>query len=194
MTRKVKCYWCGEVDYPDEMIKGIYPRGYLHTHCIEPYKEDKENKRKEIEGKTKLAEKIAEVYQLNSIQDIPHQFYPYIQDVRNDSQLFGKLRKNYKNGIPYEGIALTYEYCKEKIREVKRVKEFDNFLSELRYGLAIVRNNVVNARNDYARKVRAEKSLGKTKESEVGVVVENSSNSYTRKKYERDISDFLDEE
>jgi len=193
VARKVKCQWCEIKDEKEKMVKE-HSKGYIHIECLPKYIKDKEMKQKEREKKDKLAAKIAEVYELESIQLIPHQIWPYIEDIRNDSNLFGKLGKNYKAGIPYEGIALTFEYCKEKIREVRRTKEFKNFQMEIRYGLAIIKNNIVDAKNDYEYKIRIQKSLDEAKSIEHVSGIEQASQELKYIKYEDedDITKFLD--
>lgn len=190
---KVICQLCRESDVKNLMIKES--KGYYHIDkgCHAAYVTEKEFKRVEREKQKKLAEKIAEVYGLDTIQLIPSQLYLRIEDIRNDSTLFGKLGKNYKKGIPYEGIAYTYEYCKEKIRDAKKNPNlnFKNLLSEMIYGLAIVRNNLADARNDSIRKHNSEKSLARVKD-ESEVVISTKEVKYVKRIDENDVSDFLD--
>jgi hypothetical protein len=189
---KVICQWCREKDDRDIMVKDT--KGYYHTEkgCHRKFLNDKEFKRIEREKQTKLAEKIAEVYGLENIQLIPSQFYPFLEDIRNDSKLFGRLGKAYKNGIPYEGIAYTYDYCKEKIKDARRTKVFKNFLMELRYGLAIVKNNLVDAK-DHAilqRRTKDSAAIGMKKiEEEMSEVPDEV--IYKSKKEKKDISKYL---
>jgi hypothetical protein len=155
---QVKCYWCEVKDEKDLMIREENKKHYHKDKCHAAFLADREFKRVEREKQTMLAHKIAEIYGLESIQLIPRQIYPRIEDIRNDSVLFGKLGKNYKQGIPYEGIAYTFEYCKGKIRECENNPnlKFESLLQKMVYGLAIVRNNIVNAR-DHAAKIAKQK-------------------------------------
>lgn len=185
----VKCQLCLSKEDKSLMIKES--KGYYHEKgCHAAYLQDKEFKRIERGKKDKLAEKIAEVYELDSIQLIPSQFYPYLEDLRNDSKLFGKLGKSYKNGIPYEGISYTYEYCKEKIREVHRTKEFKNFQMELRYGLAIIKNNLIDAR-DHAIQQKRIKELSNIEKEKQLYAPESNTIIYKSKESKNNITDYL---
>ncbi|MCR8641416.1 hypothetical protein NV379_01990 [Paenibacillus sp. N1-5-1-14] len=188
----VICQWCRNKDEKSLMIKDT--KGYYHNGkgCYKSLLDDKEFKRIEREKQTKLAEKIAEVYELENIQLIPSQFYPYLQDIRNDSKLFGKLGKSYKNGIPYDGIAYTYDYCKDAIREAHRTKEFKNFLMELRYGLAIVKNNLVDAKEHSIRqhknKLLTDHSIKQVESRDMSL---DTGVEYKKRKDMNDISNLL---
>jgi hypothetical protein len=132
---------------------------------------------------------------LESYKLIPSTFYTYIEDVRNNNTLFGRVgEKNSKKGVSYSGISYTYEYCKETIREVHRTKEFKNFQMELRYGLAIIKNKIVDAKNDFLQKKKAKESLLTTKSSEfVSLEVDVETKvKYAKNNNDDDISDLLD--
>jgi hypothetical protein len=170
-------------------VKGVHSKGYIHKKCIPEYEADKEFKRGERLKKDALATTIANIYDFPTIQFIPHQFYPYLEDMRNDSKLFGKLGKSYKNGLPYESISYTYQYCKDRIREANRSKEFKNTLAMLKYGLAIVRNSVYDAKTFYESQKRKSESLLVQKEEHE--VIEEKELKYI-KKNNADMSEFLD--
>lgn len=160
--RKVKCQICSESDVKLKMIQETNKKYYHALNCHNIYLKDKEYKQKESEAKLRLSKKIAEVYELETYKLIPSSFYPYIEDLRNDSELFGRMGKNYKQGIPYDGIAYAYEYCRTKILDSKARKQgsnddFNNFLAELKYGLAIVKNNLADAKNEFDRKQQSKK-------------------------------------
>jgi hypothetical protein len=194
--RKVKCGWCEISETKDLMLQDTNKKYYHKTNCHNSYLQDRENKRIETEKKTSLAIKIADVHGLESYKYIPHSLFPYLEDLRNDSDLFGKLRKNYKNGLSYSAIEYTYEFCREKIDWAKKNKVFENVMSELKYGLAIVKNNVVDAKNysDKMRKSEENKTrlLSITKEDESHFVISDDTTiTYQKKKDNLDISDLL---
>lgn len=190
---QVKCGFCGIKSEKPLMIQDVNKKYYHKSSCYDEFLAEKDFKRKEFEKKVKLSETIAEVYELDNIQMIPHQIYPYLEDLRNDSKMFGRLGKSYKNGIKYEAIALTYLYCKDVIREVHRTKEFKNFLMELRYGLAVIKNNLVDCKNDFETKQRLKKSLEITKSFEfISIEVDEEVEIKYVKNDEDDISDLLD--
>lgn len=170
MARPVKCAWCEtQEDDREKVVKSEYNNRYFHIDmCYNKHVAEVEFKKKERVSREKLIETIVEIHGLDSHQMIPTSFYPFIEEVRNDSQLFGKLKRNYKNGIKYEALDYTYKFCKEKIEWAKGNKEFKNALSELKYGLAIVKNNVADAQKHYTDQKRREKmreeNLSETKE------------------------------
>nr|WP_156736335.1 hypothetical protein [Mycobacterium sp. E3298] len=194
----VKCYWCEAKSEKTEMIQEPNKKHYHKEKCHAAYLEDKRFKQQEREQQLELAIKIADVHGLSSYQLIPSSFYPILEDLRNDSQLFGKLKKNYKKGIPYPAIAYTYEYCRESIVTAidKKKGEFKNKLLELRYGLAIVRNNLADAK-EHAERVQRQKKVNELAKTETSSDVRDSvslstnKNAYIKKKDEMDISDLL---
>ncbi|MFS0855262.1 hypothetical protein AB3M99_02735 [Paenibacillus taichungensis] len=130
------------------MKYGEDKRYYHVEYCHDKYLQDKEFKAKERKELDCLAEAIVKIHKLNSVNTIPNTFYPYIQELRNDSVLFGRVSRRYKEGITYKTIENTYEYCAEKIEWAKGNKEFKNLMSELKYCFAIVRNNIENCLRD----------------------------------------------
>lgn len=199
MARKVKCQYCLKVEESNKMRKSDKGKYYHIEECYEKYLKEAEFKRKEAQKKDNLVNCIAKIHGLDSYLLIPKAFYPYIEDVRNDSRLFGKLKKSYKNGIPYEAIEYTYEYCKDKISWAKQNKEFKNILSELKYGLAIVRNNLADAKNHHEKiKKQKQQSINIIAAAEKSIVVnekiKNTQNENLNKKKETgiDLSSLFD--
>lgn len=189
----MKCAWCESKSDKTEMQQEPNRKYYHKKECHEAYVKDRAFKKKEAEAKLQLSLKIAEVYGLESYKLIPSSIYAHIEDIRNDSTLFGKLGKNYKAGIPYEGIAYTYEFCKDRIRDTRNKVPFKNFMGELKYGLAIVRNNLVDAKNHAIQQKRNEKlndislSVNDEQEKYISEYIPTTS----KKKDELDISDML---
>lgn len=195
LLAQVTCFWCKVKEDKTSMIQETNKKYYHVKNCHSLFLADKEFKKKEFDQKLELSMKIAEVYGLESYKLIPSTFYTYLEDVRNDNTLFGRLGiKNSKKGVAYSGISYTYEFCKETIREVHRTKEFKNFQMELRYGLAIIKNNLIDARNDALQKLKLKNSLDITKSVEyVSVeVVDDVATKYVKHEIEDDISDLLD--
>lgn len=187
----VKCQKCG-IKSEKSLMTQDKSKKYYHTlNCYDEYLAEKAFKKKEAEAKLQLSLKIAEVYELESYKLIPSSIYAYIEDIRNDSTLFGKLGKQYKAGIPFEGIAYTYEFCKDRIREARRKVEFKNFMAELKYGLAIVRNNLVDAKNHAIQQKRNEKLNEITVNGDEEKYISEIIPVKVKKKDELDISDML---
>lgn len=187
MAKEVICVVCKQKNNKEKMryIKSI-KRYVHHGKCYKKYVEHKRFKEKENQELTDLVETIKEVH---GIKVIPRQFFSYLQDLRNDSVLFGKLKKKYKQGIPYPIIAATYKYCESDIRYWINKKEFDNILNELKYCLAIVKNKIdivdrkmqkTKERSNVEKRVKNQKQLQKP-----------DSNNKSKGVDELDISDLL---
>jgi hypothetical protein len=154
---EVKCQVCGKKNEKSEMKKittgkKTKTNKYYHPSCHQKHLKEKEFKQQEWQELDDLCELIKSIH---GIESIPKQLFPDLQALRNGDVLYGKVKKKYKNGVKFRGIFLTYQYCADQIRYWKNKKEFKNTLSELRYGLAIVRNSVDDARNDYRKKQKA---------------------------------------
>lgn len=133
---------------------------YYHHNCYEYYLKEQEFKEQE---RLKLDELCETIKVIHNIEIIPKQIFSDIQALRNGDVLYGKVKKQYKNGLKYEAIKITYEYCAEQIRYWKNKKEFKNVQSELRYGLAIVRNSVEDAKRDYRERQKSKEGKQEVK-------------------------------
>jgi hypothetical protein len=150
--RQVKCAWCERKD-SKELMKQESNKKYYHSNeCYSSYLREKDFKQKERIELDHLTDTIVQVHKLKFRGSIPSSFYPYINDLRNDSVLFGKMQKRYKEGISYSLLADTYLFCTEKIAWAKANKQFNNTLSELKYCLAIVKNNIENSIKENSKK------------------------------------------
>lgn len=138
---QVKCQWCKNKDEKETMTSEQVGKQnkYYHPNCYDQYLIDKEFKQQERLELDSLVEIIKRVH---DIKIIPNQFYPYLQQLRNDDVLFGKLKKQYKQGVSYKVITDTYEYCQKDIAWAKGNKDFNGTLQELKYGLAIIKNKI----------------------------------------------------
>lgn len=143
MARKYICRWCREKDTDDKMtIVKVGKQNYrYHTEkCYEEYLKDKKFKEQESKELDELVETIKKVH---DIEKIPRQFYPYLQDLRNGTELFGRIgQKKSKEGYRYKTIAETYLQCSDKIEWAKLNKNFKDTLSMLKYTYAIITNNI----------------------------------------------------
>lgn len=126
------------------MIREEDKRYYHLEYCHTKWKRDRAFKLKEREEMDSLVSTIVRLHKLQSVATFPRTFYPFIQELRNDSVLFGKIERRYKEGLTYKTIEDTYLYCADKIEWAKGNKEFKNVMSELRYCFAIVKNNIEN--------------------------------------------------
>lgn len=142
--RLLKCPICEQHGHKANMIYEVDKRYYHKEYCHDKWERDRAFKQKEKEEMDSLIITIVKLHKLNSVATFPRTFYPFIQELRNDSVLFGKIERRYKEGITYKTIEDTYLYCSEKIEWARGNKEFKNIMSELKYCFAIVRNNIEN--------------------------------------------------
>ena len=155
MIVKVKCQWCQNKDEKETMTSeqiGKQNR-YYHPNCYDQYLIDKEFKQQE---RLELDSLVDVIKRVHDIKIIPNQFYPYLQQLRNDDVLFGKLKKQYKQGVSYKVITDTYEYCQKDIAWAKGNKDFKQVMAELKYGLAIVKNNIENMTREKHKRIALE--------------------------------------
>lgn len=193
MGRKVKCQYCGEKDEKDDMtvVEKFYSksvkRSYFHKEdCYKKFIEEKAFKEQEKRELDELAETIMKVHDIDLI---PKQFYPYIQDLRNGSVLFGNVKKSYKNGFSYTLIKDTYNYCIPAIEWAKKNKQFDGTVQELKYCLAIVCDKI-----DQVKSINKRKEIQKHEEKRIEEQAQNLSlteTKYNKRDDDLDISDLL---
>lgn len=192
--RTVKCQWCKVSDTPkDQMIAEYTGKSkrakYFHKNCYEEYLKDKEFKEQERRELDQLVEVIKEIY---GVKKLPNSVYPYLQDLRNGTEFFGKRGYKYKQGYPYSLIAEAFDYCSETIQYWLSVKSFNSFMSAFRYGLAVVIDKlpIVEQRRKQREKNREliEKHIEQIDDS---LLVFES--SYKKPSNKTDISDFLDD-
>ncbi|KAF6565330.1 hypothetical protein G9G63_09220 [Paenibacillus sp. EKM202P] len=143
--RLLKCPICGQYGRKVDMIRETDKRHYHREYCHEKWKRERIFKQKEQQELDSLIDTIVKIHKLQGRYSVPKTFYPFIQDLRNDSVLFGRLDKKYKQGTSYEVIKNTYEYCSEKIEWARGNKEFKTLMAELKYCFAIVKNNIENS-------------------------------------------------
>ncbi|MET3209682.1 UNVERIFIED_CONTAM: uncharacterized Zn finger protein (UPF0148 family) [Paenibacillus sp. PvR008] len=143
--RLLKCPVCGQYGHKADMVRETDKRHYHKEYCHERWKRERAFKQSEQEEKDSLTDKIVKIHRLQGRASIPHSFFPFIQDVRNDSVLFGKINKRYKQGVSYKVIEDTYNYCFEKIEWARGNKEFKTIMAELKYCFAIVKSNIENS-------------------------------------------------
>lgn len=145
LPRLLKCPVCGQYGTKEDMVRETDKRHYHKEYCHEKWKRERVFKQKEQEELDSLTDAIVKIHKLQSRQSMPKSFYPFIQDLRNDSVLFGKLDRKYKQGATYKVIEDTYDYCSEKIEWARGNKEFKTIMAELKYCFAIVKNNIENS-------------------------------------------------
>lgn len=192
MARNIrKCRWCKVSSPKEEMVveyvgKKKTPR-YYHEHCYQEYLKDKEFKERERRELGKLIEVIKQIY---GVKTVPKSVYPYLQDLRNGTQFFGRYGYKYKQGYPYDLIAETFEYCSETIQYWLSVKKFDGFMGAFKYGLAIIADKLPIVEQRRKQREKERKLIARHIEQIQGYEFETS---YRRSSNTVDISRFLDD-
>lgn len=198
----VKCRYCEikDTDRKDMEVEesvsksGNKQRKYYHKNCYPKHLADKEFKEKEQNEMDELVETIMKVHK---ISNMPNQFYPFIQDLRNGTVLFGKKKKKYKEGYPYSLISKTYIFCSESIEYWKKNKNFESTMQELKYCWAIINDKINVVKKQEAKKQfhkakkKAEEEQQQSEQSEQRVPSHVSNVKFKKKQREDDISDFL---
>lgn len=193
MPRLSKCKLCNteiqkndEIIYIDETYKKPRKIKVCSQKCCEEYANKVKLKLKEKEDYKKLCEYIMQIHK----QDfLPDYFYILLTDLRNGTiRQKGIIVNKKKEGVSWEDILNAYKYCEKDILHILDVKkDFGSFINELKYCLAIVKNNMINAKKYFNQK-EINDNLDKN------VNVENINNKYTYKKkeFKNDISNILD--
>lgn len=197
MTRK--CNWCKKNDaHMDDMefvlvgkakpVKKFYHKG----ECWEEYQTDRAFKEKEAQEKLELKETIERIYK---IKELPRQVYPFLEGLRNGTPVMQgqQTGKRYKEGYNYSLIKATYEFIEETLNYYHETKDdFNGFMSEFKYGLAIVIDKIYKVeqrvKNRQIQEEKMERHIKKAKASDDDYV-----SNYKKPKDKDGIEDFLDD-
>ena len=169
MEAKVQCYYCKTKDEKEnlEVEEKISPttgktsRKYYHSEC----------KRKSdirVQQRKAFFQHIEKVYQCENC--IPPAYIYRISEMGNN--------------IGYDVLLGCYEYCKDAIDWAKGNKEFRDTVSEMSYGIAIIKNKL----NDYIRDQRKKEQF---KVLEKKDVAPEEREVIYKKKESKGIADFL---
>ena len=185
MPRKLKCQIC---DIKDEQEKVKIKKGYCHQgECYDKHLKQEEIKQKEQKQKHELYETIK---RLHKIDVIPHQFFAYIEDLRNGNMMFGQIEKRYKKGFSYDVIEKTYKYCNSQIDWALDVKDFKgSTMNMLKYTLAIVKDKINFINKKIKNQQIQEKQMDKASEI---MRPDDKDIEYKKQENKHDISRFLD--
>ena len=197
MARNRKCKQCGKLIMVNEEEYEIEKRGKssyaFHLDCKLQYECEKVEKEIERAELDELVEYIKDVYNVISL---PSQCFPYINDLRSGSVLFGKIKKKVGQGYTYPTILETYKEATESILWAKENKDFKNFMQEFKYGMAIVRNKIIDVdrrlKEEAKNEAREKRSV--IKEMDVLEVDFSKLKKQAEVENEIDISSFLDDE
>lgn len=173
-NRIVTCKHCKNKEkYPqvemhvvDLNVEGKKPK-YWHLDCYEIYlkeqqkkekQEERERRKKDIENKKwdNLFETIKEIHEIPkeivSTETFPKEIIITLQDWRNGTERFSSNRKiRRKQGIEYDVIEKAYQMSRKQIHWARKNKQFKDIKNEMKYCLAIVRNKLIDAKNEIKR-------------------------------------------
>lgn len=196
-----KCKWCKEEVVKEDamviekdtgqLLKSGKPkmiRSYFHEDCMDKHLEDEEKKIVEREQLDSLVRTIISIHSIRP-EDFPQRFYVDIQDIRNGYRRGDRKQVKKKGGTPYYVIEQAYDYVRSNIEYAKLQKSFDSMYGEMRYGLSIMRDKLPMIRQRELERIRAQKAAKKQLKEKV---FKEEEINYKNKKYENDISDFLD--
>lgn len=160
---RAKCQFCGlgidkeDLELVEEKVgsNGRVSRKYCHKQCVGKYNEQKAFLEKEKAERNALIQVIKKIH---NIHDIPRQFYPFLEKLRNGNVTINNREKKYKEGFDYKLIAQTYIYCRNDILKAKQRIQFDSLFGELKYGFQIVNDKI-----NYVKELRDKWTAEKTK-------------------------------
>lgn len=206
MAREVKCQQCETKEYYNEetmtfivheTASGRKTRKYFHNECLIKYNEKQDFLDKEQEGLDRLVKVVGGIHDVpknkEGIYQIPRQWFPMIQDLRNGTNRYTRgFKKKYKKGVGWDVLIEAYKLSKDGIQWSKMTKQFKDTMIEMKYGLAIVVNKIPDALKKKERDNHMEK-LNKIREQEL---LDNMKHErevkYQGKKASYDISELFD--
>lgn len=143
MTKMVKCAHCEERGNKNEMIQERNKRYYHKEDCHKKYLEQIEFAKTERKLYYELIAKIGEIHNIEHTQFIPSTFHTYLYKIRNEKC---NVREEFIQFYP--DLIKCYEYCREKIINAKNARESKGIDDELKYGLTIAINHMINMKNN----------------------------------------------
>lgn len=125
-----------------------------HPKCLEDFLEEQKFKQKEAEELDELYMLIKDIHKLDVVPST--MFSLHIQPLRNGEFRLGKKVKKYKQGVPYHLMTEAYKLSAKSISYWKENKTFDTAMGELKYGFAIMVDNLPLAKKriDQNRKAK----------------------------------------
>jgi|GEM_PF-4083844 len=184
-----KCNYCKNdtekkdvIKYLDEYIKTPKRVNMCSQTCIENYKREQDSKIKERDGYLLLCDYVMKVHNYTFL---PNGFYTVLKDLRDGTIRQREiLIKKDKQGVPWKDLLVSYKFSEASIKRSALTKSFNTLTNELLYGLAIVKNNLVKAKQLQKQKEMNEKIVNK--------VNLDDETHYTKKVFKDDISNMLD--
>jgi hypothetical protein len=204
----VKCQWCKEEGFKDEMhveakdtgqlLKSGKPkliRKYTHKECLDALTKDKEFKQKELHEFDKLYQYLKSLHNLDKLDS---RMIEKLQDLRNGSVKLGaKKVSRYKDGVTYPMMLETYKYIESNIQQVLYSMSFEKKWNEFSYVFAIMSRSISDVK-ELERKSNRANAFDKKVISEDELAIEPLYVDYVdtvkpvgKKKDKLDISDFL---
>ncbi len=183
---QVKCNYCNGKQERGEMYCDTgKQRKYYHHPCWPLELERRIDVEKE---KKQWKDLIAFIQEIHNLHEIPRTFYAFLQDIRNGTIRFqGPVNQQYKQGVGYDILLESYRLSANGIKWAQQNRDFNgNVFTELKYGLAIVKNNIGQAREAHRAKI-------KIQSSPVGVPVEDRETNYKPRQHQQNITAFLKE-
>lgn len=195
MARRVKCRYCEQTDSSDLMTFEQAGSVKKYYHAKECYQKHLEKQKVIDKEKTELDDLANLIKSLHNVTVIPSSHYVMLQGLRNgETYKKGVKAKRYKDGVPYEIIKKTYEYCSKSIKHAVATKKFTSIKSELMYGLSIVYDKINYITRKEGKKERQREKEELLREEREEAMVEEIRKEVVYKKQEdkTDLSDFLD--
>lgn len=183
-----KCVYCKNntdkkdvIKYLDESAKTPKKLNMCSNECIDNYKKEQAFKAQEKEEYANLCEYIMKVHNQTFL---PNSFYFILRELRDGTIRQKDIHiKKHNQGVPWSDLLISYKYSEESIKRSLNMKVFNNLMGELKYCLAIVKNNLNKAKQQHNQKKMNEKI-----ENKVDLDINYD---YIKKDFSDDISDIL---
>lgn len=183
-----KCAYCKTntdkkdiIKYIDEYAKTPKKLNMCSNECIDNYKEEQIFKVKERKEYIDLCEYIMKIHNQTFL---PNSFYFILRELRDGTiRQEGINIKKHNQGVPWNDLLISYKYSEETIIKSINTKIFNNLIGELKYCLAIVKNNLKKAKQQ-----NNQKKMNKKIKNEINL---DTNYDYIKKDFSDDISHIL---
>src|SRR6185312_12700724 len=136
-----KCQLCGIddtllEDMSFEEVGKNNVKKFYHNDSFVEHRKKQDYLDKELKELDDLRVSIQKIY---GIEQLPHQAYPLLQNLRMGNPVLGgrqKIGKRYREGYSYPLIQETFGYCSDTIEYWNSKKDFDGFMQAFKYALA----------------------------------------------------------
>ena len=183
-----KCAYCKNdtdkkdvIKYIDLLVKVPKKLNMCSDKCIENYKKDQLFKIKEKEEYATLCEYIMKIHNQSFL---PNGFYFILRELRDGTVRQKDIHiKKHNQGVTWGDLLISYKYSEDSIKKSIDRIDFNSLIGELKYSLAIVKNNLKKAIQQ-----NQQKKMNDKVETKINI---STDYDYKKKDFTDDISEIL---